>query len=233
MCPWGFVEVLPAVFLYFFFSSTKASFSRRKRNFICIQPALQSTKTGRSTAAFHPSVTICISVISGHISGDWNVSLFKAPSRRSHPSGCWLAAVPCTRRSHVTQLLHPEQCSEVIQVGMCFPCSAVPALQREDFSSQMCHFCFVREQSAQLKILECHLRSCIAVATCDFGSAAASQGSRLVWISNHIRAPAQSAYGICDLGGHITVSITWVWSRSNSAEAGAIIHAPLGSESNP
>lgn len=143
--------MLPLVF--FFFSSTEAFFSRRKRNFICIQPALQSIKTSRSMAALHPSITICISVIRGHISDDRNMSLFKTPSRRSHPSGCWLAAVPCSGRFCVTQLLQPEQCSEVIQVGMCLPCSAVPASQREDFSSQMCHFCLVREHLAQLKIL--------------------------------------------------------------------------------
>lgn len=141
-------------------------------------------------AAFHLSLTSCISIISGHVSDDWNVSLFKAPSRRSHPGGCWLVAVPCSGRSHVTQLLHPEQHLEVIHVGMCLPCSAVPASQREDFSSQMCHFCLVREHLAQLKILQCHLRSCIAAATCDFSSAAASQESRLVWVSSHIRAPA-------------------------------------------
>lgn len=34
-------------------------------------------------------------------------------------------------------------------------------------------------------------------------------------------------------GGQIIVSITWVWSRSNAAEAGAITHAQLGSESDP
>jgi len=110
---------------FFFVSLQKLLFPEEKEILSVLNLLSGAPRQGRSMAAFHLSVTICISFISGGVSGDWNVSLVKAPSWKSHPNGCWLTAMLCSRTSHVTQLLHPERCLEVIQVGMCLPCSAV------------------------------------------------------------------------------------------------------------
>lgn len=67
----------------------------------------------------------------------------------------------------------------------------------------------------------------MVVATCDFSSAAVSQGSSLLWVSNCIRAPAQSVYGSSDGGADYCLHCVGVEQKLR------LVHAQLESESNP